>query len=63
MTTLRTNKRILKTLLTFYLIVFCSNKIFSQAELVKEASTNPLDIKFEKPINLKLIKDVLIKLK
>ena len=58
MTTLRTNKRILKTLLTFYLIVFCSNKIFSQADLVKEASTNPLDIKFEKwklPNGLKVI--------
>ena len=58
MTTLRTNKRILKTLLTFYLIVFCSNKTFSQAVLVKEASPNPLDIKFEKwklPNGLKVI--------
>ena len=32
--TLRTNKRILKTLLTFYLIVFCSNKIFSNSSCI-----------------------------
>ena len=58
MTILRTNNRTLKRLLTLYFIVFCSNNIFSQAVLVKEASTNPLDIKFEKwklPNGLKVI--------